>query len=320
MKSIISKLKQRFSNLLHLHSFFEKEIDYRMKMQETRIYHNLIFKAPTVSPEIEKQRVSDCQYKDSKGYVHEIIVSLTSYGERVRNVHLTIESILLQNLTPPNRIILWLSEDEFCEESLPGNLKNLRRFGVEIRFCKDIRSYKKLVPTLKIAKDATIITIDDDVIYWEGTCETLIKAHLKNPDKILFLSGSRICFTKDGNIGKYTDFWKQHLDPNVIDNLNFPTGVGGVLYPPHSLDEEVLNEAVFLSICPTADDIWFKAMSLKKGTLCKFIQLPLPVMKYHISVREAQNKTLNSINVTQGKNDEQLQRVFSKYNLFRLLK
>jgi len=28
----------------------------------------------------------------------------------------------------------------------------------------------------------------------------------------------------------------------------------------------VLNREVFTSICPTADDVWFNAMAIKKGT------------------------------------------------------
>jgi len=51
----------------------------------------------------------------------------------------------------------------------------------------------------------------------------------------------------------------------------FPTGVGGVLYAPGQLSTEVLNQEVFLSLCPKADDVWLKAMSLLKGILCKKI-------------------------------------------------
>ena len=54
--------------------------------------------------------------------------------------------------------------------------------------------------------------------------------------------------------------------------LTFPTGVGGVLYFPGCFDERILDEELFMSICPKADDIWLKAMSLKKGVLCKRVE------------------------------------------------
>lgn len=95
----------------------------------------------------------------------ELIVSLTSYGCRVNSVALTIESIFQQTVKP-NRIILWLSSDEFlCLEDLPYSLRKLQERGLDILFCEDIRSFKKLIPTIKLYPEADILTIDDDVLY-----------------------------------------------------------------------------------------------------------------------------------------------------------
>ena len=41
-----------------------------------------------------------------------IVVSLTTYGERTRLVHITIDTLLNQSVKP-QKVILWLSENEF---------------------------------------------------------------------------------------------------------------------------------------------------------------------------------------------------------------
>ena len=79
---------------------------------------------------------------------HDIIISLTSYGKRIYDVYLTIESLMRQTIKP-NKIILWLAEDEFSLDNIPQTLKNIQKRGLTIEFCEDIRSYKKLVPALK---------------------------------------------------------------------------------------------------------------------------------------------------------------------------
>jgi hypothetical protein len=47
----------------------------------------------------------------------------------------------------------------------------------------------------------------------------------------------------------------------------FPIGKYGVLYPPGALHPDVADAERFLALAPTADDIWFKAMALRAGTL-----------------------------------------------------
>ena len=54
--------------------------------------------------------------------------------------------------------------------------------------------------------------------------------------------------------------------------MNLQTGVGGVLYPPHSLNEDMLDVELFSKIAPTTDDIWFWAAAVKNG----FPVIPVP--------------------------------------------
>lgn len=79
---------------------------------------------------------------DRKTYGKEIIISLTSYGRRVKNniVYYTIVSLLNQTYKP-SRIILWL-DHSWNDQNIPKKIRDLKNYGLEIRYYNDIRSYK----------------------------------------------------------------------------------------------------------------------------------------------------------------------------------
>lgn len=81
-----------------------------------------------------------------------MVVSLTTFPLRIGKVYLTIQSILRQS-RPADRVLLWLSKEEFPEEAqLPENLLRLKERGLDIRFCDNIRSFKKVFYALFITK------------------------------------------------------------------------------------------------------------------------------------------------------------------------
>ena len=88
---------------------------------------------------VTKNGLSDCPREVS------VIVSLTSYPGRINIVYRTIKTILTQTFKP-DRVILWLSDEQFKGIPLPNNLTELEQYGLEIRWCQDIKSYKKLIP------------------------------------------------------------------------------------------------------------------------------------------------------------------------------
>lgn len=121
-----------------------------------------------------------------------VIVSLTSYGRRVEKcvAYYTICSLLRQNIQP-KRIILWLAENEWSDEKLPARLLRLKSKGLEIMYYKDIRSYKKLIPTLKFYPNQDIITVDDDMMYSADTVQALVEEHKRYPKDIICLNASK---------------------------------------------------------------------------------------------------------------------------------
>ena len=255
--------------------------------------------------------ISNQKYGES-----EVIVSLTTHGKRIYDVHAAIESIM-QGSVKPNRIVLWISED-YRKTILPLTLQKQTKRGLEIRYCRDIRSYTKLVPALKEFPDASIITIDDDIIYPHDILECLINARKECPD--CTCANWIREFPRD--LGKkYISLlkWPQPTDVEDISERYFFEGFAGVLYPPHSLDEEVFNESVFLDICKYADDVWFNAMALKAGTKVKYAWKHYSIDSF-INNEDGQCVALRHLN-NEGEllNDVQIKSVYAKYDLWKNL-
>lgn len=250
---------------------------------------------------------------------NDVIVSLTTYGRRLNEVASTIESIM-QGSLKPNKILLWL-EEGMKSDILPITLQCQKKRGLDILYCKDLRSYKKLIPTLIKYPDAVIITIDDDVIYHYDLVERLVNQHIQHPHHIIANRVHRIKLS-DNNIPAQYMEWEFNNNPKDDSPLNFLTGVGGVLYPPHSLHPEVLNENTFMTICKYADDIWFYSMALLKGTrIMKGNTRDKTGCDYFVN-EEVQDMGLFNINTGSGicENDVQLEAVFKQYDLYKRLK
>ena len=255
---------------------------------------------------------------NEKYFINNVIVSLTSHGKRIYDVYLTVESLMQQTIKP-NKIILWLAEDEFTLDNIPVTLKKLQNRGLTIEFCEDIKSYKKLVPALKKYPDDIIITADDDIIYQYDLIENLLNSYKQNSELIHFCRGHRIKFKDDGTLEKYCN-WSYYINDYLIDKLNFPTTGGGTLFPPHSLYSEVTNEKIFMTLAPHADDVWFKAMSLLQGVLSRKVFTHSSIGEDYVYLDgEVQKETALWDNINITKNDEQIQAVFLRYDIYKLL-
>lgn len=257
----------------------------------------------------------DSGITDTRYSSNNIIVSLTTYGKRINDVCFTIESLMQQTMKA-NKIILWLDES-FEHKMLPTSLIRQVERGLEIKYTKDIKSYKKLIPALKIFPDDVIITVDDDVIYDFDFLEKFIRAHLTDPKSIYAGRIHSMTFDDKGNLKPYLEWdWYTASEPSK----HLITGVGGVLYPPHSLYEEVDNEEIFMSLSPSADDVWFTAMAKLKGTDIKKVETRNFKGEDYVSNDAVQDIGLFNVNVgNNGHNDKQIKAVFSKYNVYRLI-
>lgn len=243
-----------------------------------------------------------------------IIVSLTSFPAAIFYVEEVIKSIL-GGVMLPDKIVLYLNFEEFGQEQLPQGLLLLAEKNplFEIRNCdRNTRSYKKLVPALQDFPDDIIVTIDDDIRYHPKMLSRLVKMHRKAPTSIIAHRVRKIKLGapyKKWRKYKWYDFVFRRL---LFSHRALQTGAGGVLYPPHSLDEKMLDADLFMSLAPTQDDLWFWAAAVSKGTYVVPVPNGINALK---EVGKPMELSLMSFNTRQGKdrNREAMERILGHY-------
>jgi len=249
---------------------------------------------------------------------NEIIVSFTSFNARINDVYLTVESIFQQSLKA-DKVILWLSTENFPnkELDLPEILKKQSLRGLDICFVdEDIGAYKKIYYALKKYPNSLILTIDDDILYPLDMIDQLYRAYRVEPTIIHCHRAHRITFDDSGRLLPYLS-WVKSVSADQAGLDVFPTGIGGVLYFSGCFDDEVLNKDAFQRMAPNADDIWLKAMSLKKGVCCKPIEDPKHWKSKFLMIEGSQNDSLASLNKSKTSgNDAKLKAVFGYYGLW----
>lgn len=291
MNKIISKIKRVISCNFNL---------------DKRIRENLYIQLLETSCLDNKNQLVD-EKSDNK-----LIISLTTYSKRIHDVFLVIESIGRQTIKA-NRIILWLDVDEFNIKSIPMALLNQVDRGLEIKFYHNIKSYKKLIPTLLEEANYNIITIDDDIIYPIDFIDVLMKESKINPNVIIANLAHKI--ELDGTVIEPYDNWDLYTEDKVASMSIFPVGAGGVYYPVGCFSDEVINEDIFMKYAPSADDIWFKVMTSISGHKSKRVSDNRNFNDRFISLSGSQDIALYHENVDEGHNNKQINSLIRHYKI-----
>lgn len=238
---------------------------------------------------------------------------MTSFPGRIDTLWIALESIYRQKVVP-ERVVLVLSKEEFPDGCIPSSVSAFVARGLEISFHEgNIRSFKKLIPLLDKYAEKAIVTADDDVIYPRSWLQDLVKAHNDRPNYVVGYRGASI-ETTGTEVEPYTS-WSRASCETPSTHV-FLTGMGGILYPPGALPAITGDANLAMKLCPTADDVWFKAMTLLNGTpVAKISKDPgnFPV------VRSAQKLALHHENVKAGQNDAQFRAVMDHFGLWKNL-
>lgn len=238
-----------------------------------------------------------------------VIVSLTSYPARMASIIYSLQSLMTQTLKP-DMIILWLTESQYPrrEADIPLEILKLRKYGLTIKwYDRPIRSYTKLIPTLKEYPNAIIVTADDDIQYRKDWLKDLYNAYLQNPKVVHCYAACEIKMKNNGFL-PYNKWRGVKIES--LSYRNMLKGVGGVLYPPKVLHLDTINEAVFLDLAPHEDDLWFWAMSVLSGV--KIHVIPLCHAET-IPVQDVNNEYALYNENSLGRSDVYLNNIIKKY-------
>lgn len=234
----------------------------------------------------------------------QLIVSLTTFPGRINCVHKAIETLLNQTMKP-DQVILWLAREQFPrgKRDLPKSLLRLRRRGLSIQWCDDLKSHKKYYEVMKRYPEDLIITVDDDLYYDSTLIENLYRAHIQHPDCVCAVRCHLLRFDSTGNPLPYKR-WKREQSEYVNVPLMglVSTSGAGTLYPPHCMSDHLFDRQIICSACLNADDLWLKTMQILQGT--KTVQIaPNRPLRY---VEGSQQDALWHANVDGSGNDVQL--------------
>lgn len=290
----IDNLKKEIQPILRLNDFDKKSINKEKINLEIEKFKNI--------------GITD------KKRTQKLIISLTSYPERMYDIHYSIYSLLNQKLKP-DLCILWLAENQFPnkEQDLPTGLLNLKKNGLTIKWCTDLKSYKKLIPAIQMYPNDIIITADDDLYYASDWLEKLYQEYLLSDKNCIIAHRAHRIEIKNKQILPYSK-WKKCINIDSKTFLNFPTSGGGILYPPASLHTDVINSDLFMQLAPNADDIWFWAMGVLNNKKTQIVKNPNMIV-YTNHKREFgfynNEQTLYSTNKNQ--NDIQIKNIIENY-------
>lgn len=236
-----------------------------------------------------------------------VIISMTSIPSRIDKVWITMESLLRQTYKP-DKILLWLARDEFQNVQLPSKLTEQTSRGVEIKYCDNIKSYKKFYFTAKEYSNDYIVVVDDDVIYAENMLKELIQTYRKNKGCVI-CHRSHYIKIQNGKLRPYNrwiDYHKRNdlsIEPTYY---NFFTGCGGILFPMFLMTGKVLDKDAFMKLAPSADDVWLNFCAWVSKLKTKNTE---GVLGNTIAIESSASKGLTQKNVGQGKNDQQIKQV-----------
>ena len=240
----------------------------------------------------------------------DLFISLTSFPKRLSTISKTLETLFAQTVRC-DRIVLWLTEEEFenKESQIPAELKAYVKAGkLSIEWSDlNLRPHNKYYHSMHKYPDSIIVTVDDDLYYPEDLIEKLYLSYLEYPK---YVSASRVhlmMFDKEEKLIPYVR-WIKEVDYCIHKPAMqlFATGTGGVLYPPHILDESLIDYHVFNDFCPTADDYWLKVIELLSD-------VPVVLARKHSvfgMTEGSQEVSLLSINVMRNGNDKQIKGVY----------
>lgn len=236
----------------------------------------------------------------------DIIVSLTSFPERINNVWMVVECMLRQTLTPL-KIILWLSKEQFqSEDAIPKSLKERVNDIFEIRLVDgDFRSHKKYYYTALEYPNAPVFLIDDDIFYPSDILKRSYNTFIKNKKSVVCNYARKIPYDNDGSHRPYF-MWENQYEGASGDAFFFGSG-GGTLFVPTMLHKDITNIEKAFRLTPLADDIWLNTMVRLAG-LNIIVQNNGKILPIF-----SKSQALSKVNLYTNKNDEQIVNVELEY-------
>lgn len=237
----------------------------------------------------------------------ELIISLTTYGLRFNTLPMTLRCLMTQTVRP-DKVILWVAQED--SHLITAKVEYFTSFGLEIRLCEDLKSYKKIIPALVGYPNAFIVTADDDLYYHRKWLEELVSEYSASRPEIICHRARQVKQDKKGKLLSYGD-WPELKEATLNSEYLFPTSGAGALYPPGCFHNDVVNSELFTQLSPNADDLWLYWMHRLNG----YNGRKIGKSRRLISWPGSQKISLKETNLYAGGNDQQIVSLTEHYGV-----
>ena len=197
---------------------------------------------------------------------HMLTFTLTSFPDRIDTVQYTLRTLFSQTVKP-DRVVLWLAEEEFKDLELPESIKKFQQIGLEIRYCENMFGHKRYYKLIEEQEENELIVMfDDDILFPSCLVERLYKKWLNNKECIVCERGQVMTFQGDKvmNPGRWSSISKVGIDSPSFRILASPGG--GCLIPPKALYKDANNTDLIKKYAFKTGDIWLMFMAVENDT------------------------------------------------------
>lgn len=232
----------------------KNETNYKSKLREKYVK---FVKTPsnydTLEKCVNKEMVVNTFYEVFNDY---IVASFTTWTKR-HNIAAKMLEHFKNQTKKPDKIICWLSSDEYKGENIPTCLQKFVNDGyLEIMWVKENTKAFKRYETFKYYNNCYVVLLDDDVYYDNDYVERVYNA-AKSTKSITCYFTRTIeyinCVRKTISFCKY---------PTIKNDLYD----GVTCYPPNTFPLEIFNYMKEREIVsPYCDDSWIKAFTIKNN-------------------------------------------------------
>ncbi len=226
------------------------------------VYRNLSKKS---RKKAEKTKIESLSLnKEPRDY--KLVFTLTSFPDRIDTVQYTLKTLFAQSMKP-DRVVLWLAEEEFKNFDMPDSIKKFQKIGLEVRFCENLFGHKRYYKLIEEQKDNELIVMfDDDILFPKCLVERLYKKWLLNKDCIVCERGQVMTFVgeKVMNPGRWSSISNVGVSSPSFRLLASPGG--GCLIPPKALYKDANNIELIKKYAIKTGDIWLMFMAVENNT------------------------------------------------------
>lgn len=185
-----------------------------------------------------------------------IIANLTTWPKRVKVLIEMLKTFNKNQTLHPDKIILWLSKEEFSKETIPYEILKLieDKILTEIQLVEGNTYAHKKWETFKLNNNAYNVMIDDDLVYPPTFIEELYIASKKYNSPITYY----------GRNTNYKD--NLRIYDNHFEELSYRNGLfsGLTIFPPKSFPLKSFKYSELRDeFCYRCDDSWINAWMLK---------------------------------------------------------